>query len=60
MSQNIPIGKTEISLAQLNDRAREVFRQIVESYLSTGDPLGAPAARNRRWPDAGAGTAFHG
>ena len=41
MSQNIPIGKAEISLAQLNDRAREIFRQIVESYLTTGEPLGS-------------------
>ena len=41
MSQNIPIGKAEVSLAQLNDRAREIFRQIVESYLTTGEPLGS-------------------
>ncbi|HEV7439136.1 MAG TPA: heat-inducible transcriptional repressor HrcA [Methylobacterium sp.] len=29
------------ALAALNDRAREIFRQIVESYLSTGEPLGS-------------------
>src|SRR6201993_4852671 len=28
-------------LAQLNERSREIFRQIVESYLATGDPVGS-------------------
>ncbi|GGE08265.1 heat-inducible transcription repressor HrcA [Polymorphobacter glacialis] len=28
-------------MAELNDRAREVFRQIVDSYLSTGAPVGS-------------------
>lgn len=28
-------------LAQINDRAREIFRQIVESYLATGEPVGS-------------------
>jgi len=41
MSQDVPIGRSQISLAQLNDRSREIFRQIVESYLATGDPLGS-------------------
>ena len=41
MSQDVPIGKGQISLAQLNDRSREIFRQIVESYLATGEPLGS-------------------
>ncbi len=41
MSQDVPIGKSQISLAQLNDRSREIFRQIVESYLATGEPLGS-------------------
>ena len=41
MSQDIPIGKTQVSLAQLNERSREIFRQIVESYLATGEPLGS-------------------
>src|ERR1700737_894484 len=36
-----PIGSAEISLAQLNERSREIFRQIVESYLSTGEPVGS-------------------
>src|SRR6266481_2798110 len=41
MSQDVPIGKANVSLAQLNDRSREIFRQIVESYLTTGEPLGS-------------------
>src|SRR5262249_54954268 len=41
MSQDVPIGKAQVSLAQLNDRSREIFRQIVESYLTTGEPLGS-------------------
>lgn len=41
MSQDIPIGRTQVSLAQLNERSREIFRQIVESYLATGEPLGS-------------------
>ncbi len=28
-------------LAQLNERSREIFRQIVESYLATGAPVGS-------------------
>lgn len=28
-------------LAELNDRSREIFRQIVESYLATGEPTGS-------------------
>jgi heat-inducible transcriptional repressor len=30
-----------VSLAQLNERSREIFRQIVESYLATGEPVGS-------------------
>jgi heat-inducible transcriptional repressor len=41
VSQDVPIGKAQISLAQLNERSREIFRQIVESYLTTGEPLGS-------------------
>ena len=41
MSQDVPIGRSQVSLAQLNDRSREIFRQIVESYLTTGEPLGS-------------------
>jgi heat-inducible transcriptional repressor len=41
VSQDVPIGKGQISLGQLNDRSREIFRQIVESYLATGEPVGS-------------------
>ncbi len=40
-SHDIPIGSTQVSLAQLSDRSREIFRQIVESYLATGEPVGS-------------------
>ena len=40
-SQDIPIGATQVSLAALNERSREIFRQIVESYLATGEPVGS-------------------
>ncbi len=42
MSQDVPIGgRSQVSLAQLNERSREIFRQIVDSYLTTGEPLGS-------------------
>src|SRR5471030_2296059 len=41
VSQDVPIGSGQVSLAQLNERSREIFRQIVESYLATGEPLGS-------------------
>src|SRR5262249_28073275 len=34
-------GKGQVSLAQINERSREIFRQIVESYLATGEPVGS-------------------
>jgi heat-inducible transcriptional repressor len=40
-SQDVPIGSAQVSLAQLNERSREIFRQIVESYLATGEPVGS-------------------
>jgi heat-inducible transcriptional repressor len=37
-----PSGLSEIrAIAELNDRSREIFRQIVESYLITGEPVGS-------------------
>src|SRR5271163_4880335 len=36
-----PIGVNQLGLAQLNERSREIFRQIVESYLATGEPVGS-------------------
>src|SRR5262244_1825970 len=41
VSQDVPIGTGEISVAQLNERSREIFRQIVDSYLTTGEPVGS-------------------
>jgi len=41
MAQDVPIGKTQVSLAQLNERSRDIFRQVVESYLATGEPVGS-------------------
>jgi heat-inducible transcriptional repressor len=38
-----PIGliAPNAGLAQLNQRSRDIFRQIVESYLATGEPVGS-------------------
>jgi heat-inducible transcriptional repressor len=41
ISQDVPIGAGQVSLAQLNERSRDIFRQIVESYLATGEPVGS-------------------
>ena len=40
-SHDVPIGSTQVSLAALNERSREIFRNIVESYLTTGEPVGS-------------------
>jgi heat-inducible transcriptional repressor len=40
-SHDVPIGATQVSLAALNERSREIFRSIVESYLATGEPVGS-------------------
>ena len=41
MSQDASIAASQVGLAQLNERSREIFRQIVESYLATGEPVGS-------------------
>src|SRR5262245_37967717 len=41
VAQDVPIGATQVSLAQLNERSRDIFRRIVESYLATGEPVGS-------------------
>jgi heat-inducible transcriptional repressor len=41
VSQDVPIAVGQAGLAQLNERSREIFRQIVESYLATGEPVGS-------------------
>src|SRR5713101_6065786 len=38
---DVPIGSTEVSLGQLNERSREIFKRIVEAYLATGEPVGS-------------------
>jgi heat-inducible transcriptional repressor len=40
-THDLPIGVNQIGLAQLNERSREIFRQVVESYLATGEPVGS-------------------
>ena len=40
-SHDVPIGSSQVSLAALNERSREIFRLIVESYLATGEPVGS-------------------
>ena len=37
----IPLIAPQSGLAQLNERSRDIFRQIVESYLATGEPVGS-------------------
>jgi heat-inducible transcriptional repressor len=41
LSHDFPIDAQRLGLLQLNERSREIFRQIVESYLATGDPVGS-------------------
>src|ERR1700752_4753564 len=41
LSHDLPIGASQVSLAQINERPRDIFRQIVESYLATGEPVGS-------------------
>src|ERR1700758_1105188 len=41
LSHDVPIGATQVSLAQLNERSRDIFRQIGESFLATGEPVGS-------------------
>ena len=40
-SHDHPVGGSPASLAQINERSREIFRLIVESYLATGEPVGS-------------------
>ncbi|MDR3466167.1 MAG: heat-inducible transcriptional repressor HrcA [Xanthobacteraceae bacterium] len=44
MAHHDPIGHLitpHQGLAQLNERSRDIFRQIVENYLATGEPVGS-------------------
>ena len=40
-NHDLPLATNPVGLAQLNERSREIFRQIVESYLATGEPVGS-------------------
>jgi heat-inducible transcriptional repressor len=40
-THDVPIAVNQAGLAQLNERSREIFRQVVESYLATGEPVGS-------------------
>ena len=40
-SHDLPLTANQLGLAQLNERSREIFRQVVESYLATGEPVGS-------------------
>jgi heat-inducible transcriptional repressor len=41
VSHDFSLGVNQLGLAQLNERSREIFRRIVESYLATGEPVGS-------------------
>src|SRR5258706_2845783 len=41
VAQDVPIGSSQLGLVALNERSREIFRQIVDSYLATGEPMGS-------------------
>ncbi|WP_296331618.1 heat-inducible transcriptional repressor HrcA [Reyranella sp.] len=38
-----PTGQRAASVAELNERAREVLRHVVEGYVETGEPVGSRA-----------------
>jgi len=40
-AHDLPLTTGQLGVAQLNERSREIFRQIVESYLATGEPVGS-------------------
>jgi len=36
-----PASEGAVSLRQLNERSREIFKRVVETYLATGEPVGS-------------------
>lgn len=40
-------GPPKTAVTELNERSREIFRQIVESYLETGEPVGSRTLAQR-------------
>jgi len=43
-------------ISELNERSREIFREIVDSYLKTGDPVGSRTLSRRPGIDASPAT----
>ena len=41
MSAHTPRPETMSSLVETDQRSREIFRQIVDGYLTTGEPVGS-------------------
>ena len=41
MTSMLTAGYTNPTLGQLDERARDIFRRIVEAYLETGEPVGS-------------------
>ena len=41
VAQDVPPSANQVGLVALNERSREIFRQIVDSYLATGEPMGS-------------------
>lgn len=41
MASDIVKSPQAVELSQLDERAREIFRRVVEDYLTTGDPVGS-------------------
>ena len=41
MTNLIHLSARTASLAELDERARDIFRRVVESYLETGEPVGS-------------------
>ena len=50
------VGHGVVGLAQLNERSRDIFRQIVESYLATGEPVGSRTLLERMLLDVSPST----
>jgi heat-inducible transcriptional repressor len=40
-------AQTSATIAALNERSREVFREIVETYVATGEPVGSRTLSRR-------------
>jgi heat-inducible transcriptional repressor len=36
-----PVSEGAVSLRQLNERSRAIFKRVVETYLATGEPVGS-------------------